>query len=231
MSQLYTLCNSRRSGNLAASLLLGAILFVSGLAHAAPATAPLSAKERALLQNHREVARRLELLHKGRRYVAALSYGVVRRSCDRVFGLLSDPASHYAKALPATSEVRFEEAGGRSKIWMKHGNMFINGSYTAHFRPSPDQGFVRFWLDHEQERDVEDLFGYFRVSPWGDHECLVTAAVAVDPGEGMVASMFRGMIGDYVAKSAGRIQRYARRTLPVTTGSTSTGLVTAAATQ
>jgi hypothetical protein len=39
---------------------------------------------------------------------------------------------------------------------------------------------------------------------------LVTAAVAVDPGDGLLASMFRATIHNYLVRTAARIQRYVK---------------------
>lgn len=221
----------RTRSSAVAVLLLVAAVFTTEMGHSEPALASLTAQERAALESGGDVSRRIELRQNGGKYIAAISYGVVPRSCDQVFSVLSNPGKHYTKALPATAAVRFDNRGDESRLWMKHGNLLINGSYTTHFKISAADGIVRFWLDKQKPRDVKDLFGYFKVSSWGEQHCLVTAAVAVDPGEGMVASMFRGMIGDFLSKSAGRIQRYTRRTTEPKRNSDSLELVTAAATQ
>jgi hypothetical protein len=123
--------------------------------------------------------------------------------------LWTDPGKHLAKALPATRDVKLlERHGSRARLRVTHGNAVLQGSWGATYRVSDDGTTARFWLDDHAPRDVKDVFGYFRLTPWKHSGCLVTAAVAVDPGDGLLASMFRTMIHNYLVRTAARIQRY-----------------------
>lgn len=172
----------------------------------------ISLEEQLELDGGRAVERRFEMPYKGTKYLAAVSYSVLNKTCDRSASLWTDPGKHLAKALPATRDVQLiERQGSRARLRVTHGNAVLQGSWGATYRVSEDGTTARFWLDDKEPRDVKDVFGYFRLSDWRGSGCLVTAAVAVDPGTGLLASMFRTMIHNYLVRTAARIQRYVRK--------------------
>ncbi len=197
------------------ALVLGAFLF-AGQSLATPrearATVELrgfSAEELQALNAGGAVERRFELPHRGTKYLSAVSYGVLDKPCSRAVDLWKDPVKHLAKALPATRQVELVRGGAPfSRLKIEHGNAVVQGNWGALYGVSADGMTARFWLDTAAPRDVKDVFGYFRLSPWTSQRCLVTAAVAVDPGDGLLASVFRGMIHNYLVRTAARIQRY-----------------------
>ncbi len=195
--------------------LVGVVVFLGLVAATAEAKLELrniSLEEQLELDGGRSVERRFEMPYKGTKYLAAVSYSVLNTSCDRSALLWTDPGKHLAKALPATRDVKLlEREGARARLRVTHGNAVLQGSWGATYRVSADGTTARFWLDDKAPRDVKDVFGYFRLSPWRGSGCLVTAAVAVDPGDGLLASMFRTMIHNYLVRTAARIQRYVRK--------------------
>lgn len=196
--------------------LLAALLLVAGWHSPASAQAgvtlkALSSKDWQSLKTGHAVERRFELPHQGRQYLAAVSYALLDKPCAQLGPLLDKPAQHFAKALPATREVHFvAQDGETTKLRVVHGNAWVQGDWGALYRVDSDGRTARFWIDPDAERDVQDVFGYFRFTDWNVNTCLATAAVAVDPGDGLLASLFRGMIHGYLVRSAGRIQRYVR---------------------
>jgi hypothetical protein len=168
-----------------------------------------STEELQSLNGGGAVERRFELPHRGTKYLSAVSYGVLDKPCSQAVGLWKDPVKHLAKALPATRQVELVRAGAPfSRLKIEHGNSVVQGNWGAVYGVSDDGMVARFWLDTNAPRDVKDVFGYFRLSSWDSQRCLVTAAVAVDPGDGLLASVFRGMIHNYLVRTAARIQRY-----------------------
>lgn len=194
--------------------LVGAIVMLGLVATRAEASVELrnlSAEEQLELDGGGSIERRFELPFKGTKYLGAVSYSVLNTSCDRSAVLWTDPGKHLATALPATRDVQLlERQGAKARLRVTHGNAVLQGSWGATYRVSEDGTTARFWLDETSPRDVKDVFGYFRLSPWRGNGCLVTAAVAVDPGDGLLASMFRSMIHNYLVRTAARIQRYVR---------------------
>lgn len=191
------------------ALLVALSLFAPRNAGASVELRGFSKEELAALNDGGAVERRFELPHRGTKYLSAVSYGVLDKRCSQAVGLLREPVKHLAKALPATRQVELVRSGVPfSRLKIEHGNAVVQGGWGALYTVSDDGMTAKFWLDTEAPRDVEDVFGYFRLSPWGADRCLVTAAVAVDPGDGLLASLFRGMIHNYLVRTAARIQRY-----------------------
>lgn len=209
-------CRALRAGRLPLSLLLALSILAMASALPKPAFASIelrgfSEQELRALDSGEAVERRLELPHRGTKYLGAVSYGVLGRSCAEAKGLWQDPVQHLPKALPATRQVTVVEAGKPlTRLNIEHGNAVVQGHWGALYRVSDDGMTVRFWLDPKAPRDVEDVFGYFRLTPWKAQTCMVTAAVAVDPGDGLLASLFRNMIHNFLVRTAARIQRYVK---------------------
>lgn len=184
-------------------------LLVSAPAWASVELRGFSREEFDGLNSGSAIERRFELPHHGTKYLGAVSYGVLERPCQQLSGLWQDPVKHLAKALPATRQVQLSQGGNPfTRLKIEHGNSMVQGNWGALYRVSDDGMTARFWLDTGAPRDVKDVFGYFRLSPWAGDRCLVTAAVAVDPGDGLLASLFRSMIHNYLVRTAARIQRY-----------------------
>lgn len=186
-----------------------AVLLLSVPASASLELRGFSKDELDGLNSGSAIERRFELPRHGAKYLGAVSYGVLDQSCTQLSGLWQDPVKHLAKALPATRQVELYQSGNPfTRLKIEHGNSVVQGNWGALYRVSDDGMTARFWLDTGAPRDVKDVFGYFRLSPWTGDKCLVTAAVAVDPGDGLLASMFRSMIHNYLVRTAARIQRY-----------------------
>lgn len=216
---MYPACNKAARlggfGQFRAYLLGAAALLSANVAGAgSPALAPIDAGEESRLKGQADAVRRFELPIQGRTYLGALSYQVTDHSCERVWSLIEAPAKHFAQALPATRSVKLTGDKEPNKLLVTHGNAIITGSYTVDFVSDRERYLARFWLDHSRPKDVQDVFGYVRLKDFGPARCLITVAVAVDPGSGVLASMVRGTIHKYLLKSAGRFARYTRKVLP-----------------
>lgn len=152
-------------------------------------------------------------MHRRRNYLGALSYSGIAREAETTFAVLQD-MDHLPRALPATRETFFPNPSDPHALRVVHGTFLINGGYTLIWKPEPDQHLIRFWLDRSQPADVEDVFGFFRVAAYGPRESILTVAVAVDPGAGLLASMFRGKIHDFMSRPARYIKNYIHRHVP-----------------
>jgi hypothetical protein len=187
------------------------------LAWAAPTAASVelrgfSDEEWSALGKGAVVERRFELPHHGAKYLSAVSYGVLEQPCELAMGLWKNPSKHLAKALPATRRVDLVAPDvaqpSLTRLRIEHGNAMMQGSWGAVYRISGDGMLAQFWLDAKVPSDVKDVFGYLRLSRWSSHQCLVTAAIAVDTGDGLLASLFSSTIHTYLVRTAARIQRY-----------------------
>lgn len=207
-----------RRGVLGASGAAAAALFQVDPLHAKPrsGTPDFSAEELRKLGNAGNAERYFEFQQNGRRYIGALSYSGILRPADLVYNILSQPR-HLKVALPATVDVKFLHPNGakpgEQRVLVVQGTSLINGSYWTTWEPLPENREIRFKLDPSRPHDTQDLAGFFRVQPFKGGS-LLSVGVALDPGEGLLAAMFEGMVHGYMQRPARYLRGYIHRETP-----------------
>jgi hypothetical protein len=63
---------------------------------------------------------------------------------------------------------------------------------------------LRFWLDTSRPRDIDDVWGFFRVTRFDAQRNLITVAVAVDVGSGL-PRLFEGRVQALVLRTVSHI--------------------------
>ena len=154
----------------------------------------LSDAERQALLEGQTVVRPMRLEYRGGRYVGGLSYQLVKASVpELVTALLT--VNQLPQLLPRTKRARLVDSNGnRSRVELVQGNSLIEATYTVHLERDVDPAVVRFWLDPSRPHDIRDVWGYFRVHPFGAARSVVTVAVALDVGDGLVRMLFEDRI-------------------------------------
>ena len=79
-------------------------------------------------------------------------------------------------------------------------------TYTVHIERSAPRSELRFWLDSSRPHDISDVFGFFRVEPFGDGKSLVTVAAALDLGPGLTSLFFGDAVERSLLSTPGRIR-------------------------
>jgi hypothetical protein len=169
----------------------------------------LTPAENASLERGETVERPQALHLKGGRYVGGITYTVISASPDQLDSLFED-VSAYPHILPYTKTARLVGREGRDLlVWLREGTALVDASYTIHVHRDPGladaQGeprgprIVRFWVDQTRPHGIEDASGFFRYEPIapsasGEQRLLVTFAIWVDIGSGIVRSLFEGRI-------------------------------------
>jgi hypothetical protein len=172
---------------------LGALLSVSS-AGAAPTESggarELSLWEHTALSRGERVERPLDFTTKEGSYTGGVSYQVVRESPDAVLAALLS-AENLPAMLPRTRSARVisADASGR-RIEVEQGTPPFSARYTIVVFNDVPRGEVRFWLDRRFSHDVADVWGFFRVRPFGSGRSLLTVGAAVDLGP----IWFRGFV-------------------------------------
>lgn len=153
----------------------------------------LTADERdALIAGH-TVKRPLRFDRNGGSYVGGVSYQLVRAVPAEVLAALSD-VSELPNVLPRTKSATLIDATERgSRVELVQGNSVASATYTV-LLASGGPGEVRFWLDASRPHGIRDVWGYFRARPFGSDMTLVTVAVALDVGPGLVRLLFEDRI-------------------------------------
>jgi len=179
-------------------------------AHAEPSHSaqPLSAVERGQLLAGGRIERPLSRAGAAGRTVGGIGYQVVSSSPAEVVAALLD-VSRLPQMLPNTRSARLvARAEGLAYVELEQGVAPFIARYTIVLQPVPGSDLVRFWLDPRFSHDIEDVFGFFRVEPLGPQRSLLTAAVAVDLGDGLLSSLFERRVQALVLRSVTSIRDF-----------------------
>lgn len=153
------------------------------------------------------VSRPLVFENAGGRYVGGVSYQVVSAVPEEVIAAVTN-VNELATILPRTKRATLigEDAAG-ARVELEQGNSIASASYTVFLRRS-GPGEVRFWLDPSRPHGIRDVWGYFRARPFGKHKTLVTVAVALDVGPGLVRLLFEDRIQKLALETPRHIKDY-----------------------
>lgn len=172
----------------------------------------LSAEENERLARGETVARPVTLENDERRYVGGITYAVVRASVSELQTLFEDVAA-YKNVLPRTKRATLVGTEGLDQlVELRQGNAMIDARYTLRVRHEAWRRDVRFWLDARRPHDIHDAWGYFHVDPMTDDEggprSLVTYAVLVDLGPGLVRELFEERLRAVLLSTPSILSRY-----------------------
>jgi hypothetical protein len=164
----------------------------------ASADEELSLGERARLARGATVARPVTIESGEHRLVGGITYTVLSASLSDLVPLFDDPSA-YQEVLPRTKEAKVTRDGTVRHLAMRTGNAVVDGVYTLYLQQvpssSPNAQEMRFWLDPRAPHDIDDAYGYFRFEALpaasdGSPRTLLTYAVAIDVGPGIVRELF-----------------------------------------
>lgn len=141
-------------------------------------------------------------------YVGGVSYQIVHASPAEVMAALVD-VDGLPNVLPRTKRASLVPGTGtRARVDLVQGGGMFEAKYTVHIEQSPERDELRFWLDPSRPHDVKDVWGFFRVRPFGSEHSLVTVAAVLDLGPGIVRALFEDRIQDIILSSPATIKRY-----------------------
>ncbi|MDB4935453.1 MAG: hypothetical protein JWP87_2425 [Labilithrix sp.] len=146
-------------------------------------------------------------------YVGGVTYTVVDASAPEISSLLEDVES-YRRVLPRTKRVKLVsiEPNGDRLVELVQGNALVEAEYTIRVRHYPALREVRFWLEPSRPHEIDDAFGYFRVEPFtapgGEQQTLLTYAILVDVGPGIVRDLFEGKVRAALLSVPQLVRRY-----------------------
>lgn len=173
--------------------------------HASPAMA--RAERDALLAGD-VVSRPMHFDTESGSYRGGLSYSLVNAPAAAVLSALSN-VDTLPQALPNTKSARLIDVrGGLARVELVHGG---GTTYTVQIQRTASpccRSELRFWLDPSRPHDISDVFGFFRVEPFGEGKSLVTVAAALDLGSGLTSLLFSNAVQRSVLSTPRRIRDY-----------------------
>ena len=185
---------NRRSFGRALAAVAGSL---TGLAAERALAGGLTKEENAALSRGEVVRRPLDFDLEEGLMQGGLSYAIVDAPAAFVLEMLAE-VSVYKDILALTLEAkRVGERGNDTLVFFKHGGDLGTASYTMRVRPADATGTIRFWMDPAFDHEIEDIWGYVRVTPIGAEQCLATYAVLCDVG-----TIFRLLFGEKIREYA-----------------------------
>jgi carbon monoxide dehydrogenase subunit G len=194
-------------------VLLACLLALPAAATPAPAArdngaSRLSAAERDTLLSGRIVSRPSTLKTATGEYVGGVSYLVVKARPEEVLAALQDVSS-LPDALPQTKSARLlDSIGNRARVELVQGGKMIDARYTVHIERVPGKDELKFWMDHSRQHDIKDVWGFFRVQPFGKGQTLLTVAAMLDLGPGLARMLFEDRIQGMILRAPRKIRDY-----------------------
>jgi hypothetical protein len=178
-------------------------------ASAEPNDAPTFSRiEREALLGGDIVSRPMHFQAHGGSYVGGLSYSIVHAPAANVLVALGNVET-LPQALPRTKAARLIDVqGSEARVELVQGKGALEAAYTVRIERVPGRSELRFWLDPTRPHDIEDVFGFFRVEPFGDGKSLVTVAAALDLGSGVASLFFSSAIERTVLGAPRQIRDY-----------------------
>jgi hypothetical protein len=192
-----------------------------GLVALAPATAHadgLSRAETARLERGETVIREQTVNSGDRRYVGGVTYTIMRTGAAELSTMLED-VDAYRRVLPFTKRARLvgqDAKTGDRLVELVQGTALVEAEYTIRVRQEPsssaNQREVRFWLEPSRPHEIDDAWGYFRIEPFnapsGEQQVLLTYAILVDVGPGIVRDLFEERIRMALLSVPQLVRRY-----------------------
>ncbi len=194
------------------ALFFGALLVAPVPAAAAPparrVVKALDAGERQALLGGATVSRPVRFERGDGSYIGGVAYQVVNATPAKVLSALSD-AEALTRALPRTERATLVSRDGRrARIELVQGKAPFLATYTVELEQAASGDRIRFWLDPTRPHDVKDVWGYFRVKPFGKDKTLVTLAVALDMGPGLARLLLSDRVERLILRAPGKIREY-----------------------
>jgi hypothetical protein len=171
-----------------------------------PELPELDPAERDELRGGSLVSRRMRVPAGDSYLIGGISYQRVRTAPEILLTTLQKP-KNLPHLLPHTLSARkLEGSGSDALIELEQGRSPIVGSYTVRAVRRGER--IRFWLDKGRAAPFEDLWGYFRVTPFSGRDSLLTVAVLLDLGPGMMRLFFEEKIQRIALATPRKIRDY-----------------------
>lgn len=170
--------------------------------------AALRAGERTALLSGERVERPLTLAGERGRSIGGVAYQVVHGEPARVVSTLLE-VERLPQMLPHTRSARLvSREGGVARVELEQGVPPFVARYTILLAPVEGRDELRFWLDPAAPHDIRDVWGFFRVEAFGPNQTLLTAAAAVDLGDGLLSRLFEPRVQALLLRSVSAIRDY-----------------------
>jgi carbon monoxide dehydrogenase subunit G len=171
---------------------------------------PLDSAERRSLAEGRLVVRSATQSRGSLSLVGGVSYQVIDVSPDDVWEALGD-TQKWGRMLPQVAESRQVASNGAERtVYLRQ----AQGPFSASYYLRVTYGSTRdltFALDTDRPHDIHAAWGFMSVRPYGDGQTLVSYGAMVDIGDGLLSTMVRGTMHEWLLRVPSTIKAYVER--------------------
>lgn len=196
---------------LTSAMTMGALAPAGAEAQAAVASRPLSGAERARLARGQLVTRPTTQSRGSLELIGGVSYQVIDATPDAVWSAMAEPRQ-WRRMLPQVTESREVASRGTERtIFLRQSQGPISKSYYLRATYEASRRELTFVLDTDRPHDLRAAWGFMSVHSYGDGQALLSYGAMVDIGDGLLASMVRGTMHEWLLKVPSTIKRYVER--------------------
>ena len=149
------------------------------------------------------------------RFVGGVTYTIVDAAPAEIAAIFDDVEA-YRRVLPRTKRARFVgvEPNGDRLVELVQGTSLVEAEYTLRVRQDTKgtRREVRFWLEQNRPHEIDDAWGFFRTEPFtgpsGEQRVLLTYAILVDLGPGLVRELFEERVRTALLSVPQLVRRY-----------------------
>ncbi len=175
--------------------------------HAAT-NAPLSTEELVKLSSGKLVTRPTVEQRGDLNLLGGSSWQVIDRPIEAVWQAVLD-TSHYKKMIPAVSNAHtVVNQDDYRVVHMEHKAGPIGTSYNLSLRIYAERRDVTFALEKSPSSGLRAAWGFITVRPYGENRSLLSYGVMTDPGEGILVSVLRSTVHEWVLRVPEQMKRF-----------------------
>ncbi|CAN5925388.1 hypothetical protein BH11MYX4_BH11MYX4_66540 [soil metagenome] len=197
--------------------LLAVLGVLALVAFAPPARADALSEQESIRLARGETVIREHTWEPGRsaRFVGGVTYTIVDAAPAEIAAMFDDVEA-YRRVLPRTKRARFVgiEPNGDRLVEIVTGTALVEAEYTLRVRQDTQGGtrLVRFWIEPNRPHEIDDAWGFFRTQPFagpaGEQRVLLTYAILVDLGPGIVRELFEERVRTALLSVPQLVRRY-----------------------
>jgi hypothetical protein len=185
-----------------------AVLSPDAWAEPSPERSGFTPAEKKQLSSGRLVVRPQTSQRDGLRLMGGGSWQIIDASPSVVWRALLD-TSHYRNMLPSVVEARLlAHKGPRREVYLRQGTWPVYVSYHLLVDVDEANRQVRFRVDPQRKNSIAMGWGFLHVQPYGEGRSLLAYGIMADGGSGIVASVARGTVHEWMLKVPWTVKRF-----------------------
>jgi ribosome-associated toxin RatA of RatAB toxin-antitoxin module len=181
---------------------------------------PFSSDEKARLAAGKLVTRPVTEQRSSLRLIGGSSWQIIKAPPELVFRALLD-THNYPHSLPTVTRASVvSDNKTMRRVRLEHRKGPVGMAYRLALTIDYERRDVNFKLNDRLESGMRAAWGFLAVTPYGSNQTLLSYGVMLDPGDGLLVGLVRGMIHEWALKVPSQMKKfiespYGRRLYPL----------------